>query len=138
MNQRTQSAVRGVAATLDWLKHRWRAGTTRSQIRGTGRARMAHGQTIVLGASVIAFALGLTSQPATAGCIDLKPFKPVSWLMPEALESAPRLIRVSTAETSEAASSAGENAWNWSWEEEPVRRAPIVGLWAFKYLRRAT
>ena len=104
MNQRTHSAVRGVAATL--------------------------------GASVIAFALGLTSQPATAGCIDLKPFRPVSWLMPEVLESAPRLIRVSTAEPSEAASSAGENAWNWSWEEEPVRRAPIVGLWAFKYLSK--
>jgi hypothetical protein len=136
MNQRTQSVFRGVTATLDRLKHRWRAGKTSSQIQGTGRARIAHGQTIVFGASLIAFALGLTSQPASAGCIDLTAFKPVSLLMPGALVNAPRIIRVSTAETSEAASSDGETAWNWSWEEEPVRRAPIVGLWAFKYLSK--
>lgn len=90
----------------------------------------------VLGVGLIAFALGLTSQPAAAGCIDLKAYKPASWQIPEALANTPRLIRVSTAESSDAVSSDGENAWNWSWEEEPVRRAPIVGLWAFKYLSK--
>lgn len=90
----------------------------------------------LFGAGVIAFALGLTSQSASAGCIDLKAYKPASWLRPEALGDAPRLIKVSTTETSDAAASDGENSWNWSWEEEPVRRAPIVGLWAFKYLSK--
>jgi len=48
------------------------AGKTGSKIQGIRRALIAHGQTIVFGVSLIAFALGLTSQPASAGCIDLK------------------------------------------------------------------
>jgi hypothetical protein len=82
-------------------------------------------------ASLVIVGLALVAQPAAAGCADMKVLEPVSGQMSD----APRFLKVSINDSS-AASSDSENSWNWRWEEEPVRRAPIVGLWAFKYLSK--
>lgn len=62
----------------------------------------------------------------------MKVLKPVSWQ----LSGAPSFLKVSLNDSLAVASSDSESSWNWRWEEEPVRRAPIVGLWAFKYLSK--
>jgi hypothetical protein len=72
------------------------------------------------------------ARPADAGCLDIKAPKAVSWQAPADFFGSLRFVKVS----SDDASSSGEDAWNWGWEEEPVRRAPIVGLWAFKYISK--
>lgn len=67
--------------------------------------------------------LGLATvfaRPAAAGCVDKVP-KKVSWQSPA--DSFGSFLKVSSEQD------------NWSWEA-PVRRAPIVGLWAFKYLSK--
>jgi hypothetical protein len=73
--------------------------------------------------------LGLAAvfaRPATAGCLDFKAPKSVSWLTPAEYFGSMKLLKVS----SEASAASDEDSWGWEWD---VRKAPIVGLWAFKY-----
>ena len=93
-----------------------------------------------VGHRVAAFAtslaiLGVASvfaRPAVAGCLDFKAPKAVSGQTSAEFFGSLRFLQVS----SEDVSSAGQNEGNWGWEEEPIRRAPIVGLWAFKYISK--
>jgi hypothetical protein len=71
-------------------------------------------------------------RPATAGCLDVEVPKASGQQTPAESFRSPRFLKVSSND----ASSSGENDWNWGWEEEPVRRAPIVGLWAFRYISK--
>jgi hypothetical protein len=75
--------------------------------------------------------VAIFSRPAAAGCVDLRAPKSVSWQTPTEFFGSLRLSKVSAD-----ASETGQDDWNWGWDEEPVRRAPIVGLWAFKYISK--
>ncbi len=59
---------------------------------------------------------------ADAGCLDYKaPTKTVSWQTPGEFFGSSKVVKVS----------AEDHDWGW---EPTVRKAPIVGLWAFKYI----
>jgi hypothetical protein len=62
---------------------------------------------------------------AQAGCLDYKPTKKVSWQTPGDYFGAMKFVKVSETE-------------DWSQQEwDPtVHRAPIVGLWEFKYISK--
>jgi hypothetical protein len=69
--------------------------------------------------------LGLTAisaSPALAGCLDYKGQKTVGWQASGEFGMA-GLVKVSVQ----------QDGWSW---EPPLRRAPIVGLWAFKYISK--
>jgi hypothetical protein len=63
------------------------------------------------------------TQPAAAGCLDFKAHKALGWRAPDDLLTSPRFIKASYE----------DDGRNWDWEPA-VRKAPIVGLWAFKYI----
>src|ERR1700761_7186642 len=63
------------------------------------------------------------SEPAAAGCLDVKMHKAVDLVAPHNLVTSPRFIRASYEDEGK----------NWDWEPA-VRKAPIVGLWSFKYI----
>jgi hypothetical protein len=64
------------------------------------------------------------AQQANAGCLDYKPpKKAVSWQTPGEFFGSSSVMRVS----------AEEQDWRW---EPAARHAPIVGLWAFKYISK--
>jgi hypothetical protein len=64
------------------------------------------------------------AQPANAGCLDYKsPKKAVSWQTPGEFFGSMSVMKVSA------------EAQDWVWEPA-VRQAPIVGLWAFKYISK--
>lgn len=65
------------------------------------------------------------AQPAAAGCLDYKAPKKLSWQTPADFFGSVKFVKVSAAEE--------EDGWSW---ESPVRKAPIVGLWAFKYISK--
>jgi hypothetical protein len=67
-------------------------------------------------------ATALFAQSATAGCLDYKAAKKVSWQVPDGSYGAFGFVKVS--EQSD------------SWENDLVIKAPIVGLWAFKYISK--
>jgi hypothetical protein len=69
-------------------------------------------------------ALAFVAMPAFAGCLDYK--TPQAGARPSLGPSdSPRFIKVSNE----------EDGWNDGWEQ-PVYKAPIVGLWAFKYISK--
>jgi hypothetical protein len=72
------------------------------------------------------------ARPAAAGCVDLKATKPASWQAPAEYFGSLRFLKVSAEDASTTAGSES----TWGWDEEPVRKAPIVGLWAFKYISK--
>jgi hypothetical protein len=62
------------------------------------------------------------AQQASAGCLDYKaPKKVASWQTPGEFFASLHVVKVSDGE------------WGW---EPAVRQAPIVGLWAFKYISK--
>lgn len=71
------------------------------------------------------------AQHANAGCLDFRaPKKAVSWQTPGEFFGSLSFVKVSDDKYWES-----EPEENWGWERE-VRRAPIVGLWSFKYLSK--
>jgi hypothetical protein len=81
--------------------------------------------------AILSFAV-VFAQPAAAGCLDYKAPKATSWQTPAEFFGSLKFVNVSTEDTS----STGQSDLNLGWEEEPLRRAPIVGLWAFKYISK--
>jgi len=104
----------------------------RNKCDGQGGAVSTRLRAAGIAASLVMAGLAWVAQPAAAGCADMKVLKPVSWQM----SGAPSFLKISLNDSAATASSDSESSWNWRWEEEPVRRAPIVGLWAFKYLSK--
>ncbi|HTV51619.1 MAG TPA: hypothetical protein VME21_10535 [Steroidobacteraceae bacterium] len=76
-------------------------------------------------AAALLGAAALLPQSARAGCLDYKAPKAVSWQTPAEYFGSLRIVRISTQE-----GASDEDAWSWEWD---ARRAPIVGLWAFRY-----
>lgn len=77
------------------------------------------------GLAVLCFATVFAGQ-ANAGCLDYKVPKKVTWQTPADFFDSLKFVKVS----SEAEDYGG------NWESEVVRKAPIVGLWAFKYISK--
>jgi hypothetical protein len=82
---------------------------------------VGHKMALAGGLVLLGIATAFT-QPAAAGCLDLKAPKKMSWQTPADPFGAFGPVKVSS-----------EDGWSW---ETPVRRAPIVGLWAFKYISK--
>jgi hypothetical protein len=61
------------------------------------------------------------ARPAAAGCLDFKTPNKVGWH--SSADAFGSFLKVSSE----------QDGWSW---ETPVRRAPIVGLWSFKYLSK--
>jgi hypothetical protein len=81
---------------------------------------LINGIAISLGIGVIAL---FCATQANAGCLDYKaPKKAVSWQTPDAFFSSLKFVKVSEEEQPD-------------WDPRP-RQAPIVGLWAFKYISK--
>lgn len=84
-------------------------------VRRNWRALAAGLAMVCLGAAI--------AQQASAGCLDYKaPKKAVSFQTPGDFFGSLSVVKVSEEE-------------DWGWEQ-PVRQAPIVGLWAFKYISK--
>jgi hypothetical protein len=97
------------------------------------RSRTVGHKVAILAASLAILGVAAVfARPAAAGCVDLKAAKPVSWQAPGEFFGSLRFLKVSSQDTSSAAASES----TWGWDEEPVRKAPIVGLWAFKYISK--
>ena len=78
---------------------------------------------IALSLSIGALGVMFAAQ-ANAGCLDYQaPKKAVSWQTPGSFFGSLRVVKVS------------EEQPEWEWRA-PSRRAPIVGLWAFKYISK--
>jgi hypothetical protein len=80
---------------------------------------VGHKVALTGGLMLLGIAAGF-ARPASAGCLDYKA-KTVSWQTPSFGSFG--FVKVSSEQDS------------WSWEPS-VRRAPIVGLWAFKYISK--
>jgi hypothetical protein len=78
---------------------------------------------VAAGMAILGFA-AVFAQPAVAGCLDYKAPKKVSWQSPADFRDSLRIVKVSDEESS-----------RWEWEPSNGR-APIVGLWAFKYISK--
>lgn len=93
---------------------------------------MGHKVAVIVTSLAILGIATVFARPAAAGCGDVRAPRAVSWQTPSDFFGSLKLVKVSSGD----ASSTGESEWNWGWEEEPIRRAPIVGLWTFKYISK--
>lgn len=83
-----------------------------------------HNVAIVAASLVILGITALYARPAAAGCLDFKKSAAVSWQTPGDFFASLHFAKVSEEDS-------------WGWDGEPaVHRAPIVGLWAFKYISK--
>lgn len=77
------------------------------------------------GFAVLCFATMFAGQ-ADAGCLDYNAPKKVTWQTPAAFFDSLKFVKVSSE----------EEDYGGNWESGVVRKAPIVGLWAFKYISK--
>jgi hypothetical protein len=77
-----------------------------------------------VGVALVLAVAAFVSQ-AHAGCLDYKPMKKVSWETPGDYFGSMKLVNVSETDD-----------WSQGEWEPTVHRAPIVGLWEFKYISK--
>ena len=74
---------------------------------------------------VLLWAGATLATQAQAGCLDYKPARKVSWQTPAEYFGSMKFVKVSATED-----------WSRGEWEPGVHRAPIVGLWEFKYITK--